>query len=280
MKKTIYSTLAAFAALTLFSACTANEGVEPGNDPVAVTTLYVYNADLPNDPDCDAVARVATNSATDEVYILVESEDNYKAHCTGEDAYTDYVLANGKLVDGASKGAVADVLLPGLKGHYYISVVSKGANPDCCTGKSGNLATLDFTGQTWNDICTGTYYFAVANIQAVMGTDHVSATLQQNGDDLKQYRIKNVYAPGFHLIFNLDGRHYKDGSAVVRVPSQATPFSHSTYGTLSVRDVAEWQGDEGYLDCALYDDNYCYFWVQYYAGKANFGNGYDEFVPD
>lgn len=271
MKRSIYSLFAAFAVFTLLNACKADEGEMPGNDPVAVTTLYVYNAQLPNDPDCDAIARVATNSATTEVYLLAESEASYKAHDTGDKkAFAEYVISNGKKVEGASAGAVVDVVVPGLKGQNYISVAAK----------DGNVTTLDFFGETWNDICTGTYTFSVANVKKIMGTDSVPALLQQSGDDPKQFRIKNLFALGKHLLFYKDGRHYADGSSVLRVPAQSTPLVFGNYGSVSVRDVAFWQGDEGYLDNAMDDTNYCYFWVQYYVTAGNMGYGYDEFTPD
>lgn len=248
----------------------------PGNDPDPVATLYVYNAELPNDPDCDALARIATNKATTEVYLFAEDTTSYKSHiASGEKAYADYVIANGQKVEGASAGATVDIVVPGLKGAWCISTVSKGPSGE------GNLMTKDFVGLNWNDICEGTYYFSVANVKSVMKTTEVRTKLQQNGDTPNQYRFKDLFAPAKHLVFYKDGRHYASGDAVLRVKPQDTGLTFGSYGAVSVRDVCNWQGeDDGYLDNAMDDTYYCYFWLQYYVSAGNMGYGYDEFYPD
>lgn len=271
MKKYFYGFLMAVTGI-LLTACSTDEGQEPGNDSQANAVLYVYNADLPNDPDCDALARIATNSATSEVYILAEEKAAFDQHmAAGEAAMTDYVVSNGTKVEGADHGALVDKVLAGLKGSWGIATVAVG-------GGAKKLATAEFTGLSWNDVCKGTYKFSVANVKAIY-QETVETTLQQNGDDPKQYRFKNLFGPAQHLAFYVDGRHYADGGAVCRVPAQATPLVFGNYGGVNVRDVALWQGDEGYLDCALYEDGSAYFWVQYYVTAGNMGYGYDEFTP-
>ncbi len=73
----------------------------------------------------------------------------------------------------------------------------------------------------------------------------------------------------------------EDGNfTMFRVPAQATGQSFGSYGVFNVRDVAEWQNDDGYLDCKIYESHDAYFWVQYYVSAGNLGYGYDEFTPN
>lgn len=275
MRKAIYGALSALLAVTLFTACSDERGTEPGNDPEAVATLYVYNAELPNDPDCDALARVATNSATTEVYMLTETDADYQAHSAGgAEAYKEYVVSNGKKVEGAEKGNIVDVVVPGLKGKYHITVVARG-------GVCGeNMATQEFTGQIWNDICTGTYHF-MDKAQSLSGMASTAAMLQQSGDDATMYRIKNVFGPAQHLVFYKNGEQNADGEDVVRVDPQSTPFTFSSYGAVSISDMCSYQGeDPGWLNNAMDATGYCYFYVIYYVKAGYLAYGYDEFVPD
>lgn len=86
MKKYIYGSLLALASVVMFTACSADEGTEPGNDSNAHVTLYSYTAELPYDADCDALVRVAANSATTEAYALTElaSEKEARVATLGE----------------------------------------------------------------------------------------------------------------------------------------------------------------------------------------------------
>lgn len=64
MKKYIYGLFMALVSVAMFTACSADEGTEPGNDSKVNVVLYQYTATTPNDPDVDTQLRIATNSAT------------------------------------------------------------------------------------------------------------------------------------------------------------------------------------------------------------------------
>lgn len=94
MKKYIYGLFFALISVAMFTACSADEGTDEGNDSKAKVTLYQYVASAPNDPDVDTQLRISTNSATQEVYLLAEKTENYNAHIKemGEDGYNNTAL--------------------------------------------------------------------------------------------------------------------------------------------------------------------------------------------
>ena len=100
MKKYIYGLFFALISVAMFTACSADEGTDEGNDSKAKVTLYQYVASAPNDPDVDTQLRISTNSATQEVYLLAEKTENYNAHIKemGEDGYKNYVVEKGQKV--------------------------------------------------------------------------------------------------------------------------------------------------------------------------------------
>lgn len=53
MKKYIYGLFFALISVAMFTACSADEGTDEGNDGSARVTLYQYVASAPNDPDVD-----------------------------------------------------------------------------------------------------------------------------------------------------------------------------------------------------------------------------------
>lgn len=278
MKKYIYGLFFALISVVMFTACSADEGTEPGTDGNAHVTLYSYTAPQPYDADCDAYIRVAANSATTEAYALAEKTSEKEANVAklGEAGYADYVVSNGKKLDdinGVSTQEVAFQNLPA--GENVITIVA--------VGKSGKYAsTVNFNSITWSDVVAGVYTFGVKNIQAAYATS-TETTLQVCDSDSKSYRFKNLFGVGNHLLLTAVGTGSDDNGeyTVFRVPSQATGQSFGSYGVFNVRDVAEWQNDDSYLDCLLYNDNHeGYFWVQYFVTAGNLGYGYDEFTPN
>ena len=81
----------------------------------------------------------------------------------------------------------------------------------------------------------------------------------------------------------------EDGLAwYCRVPNQPTSWTFGQYGTLNVRDIAYWQGNDafatnGSYGCYMYDDGYTYFPLQYYVSAGNVGYtttaNCDTFIP-
>ncbi len=278
MKKYIYSLFFALVSVAMFTACSADEGTEPGTDRNAHVTLYSYTAPQPYDADCDAYIRVAANSATSEAYALAEKASEKEANVAklGEDGYADYVVSNGKKLEEINGVSTQEVTFQSLPaGENVITIVA--------VGKSGKYASsVNFNSITWTDVATGIYTFGVKNIQKAYATN-AETTLQVCDSDSKSYRFKNLFGVGNHLLITAVGNGADDNGeyTVFRVPSQATGQSFGSYGVFNVRDVAEWQNDDGYLDCKLYNDNHTgYFWVQYFVTAGNLGYGYDEFTPN
>ena len=65
--------------LALFAACQEDEGTDPGHDSTPIATVYEYTAGDGYNADNDCRFRVATNSATQEVYYLAQLDEEKKA---------------------------------------------------------------------------------------------------------------------------------------------------------------------------------------------------------
>lgn len=74
MKKYIYGLFFALISVAMFTACSADEGTDEGNDSKAKVTLYQYVASAPNDPDVDTQLRIATNSAHKKFIFLQKKQ--------------------------------------------------------------------------------------------------------------------------------------------------------------------------------------------------------------
>ena len=273
MKKYINSFIFAFIGLVALTACSEENGTEPGNDSNPVVTVYKYEAALPLSADNDVVVRVAANSAVQKAYYLAEKTSDKEARNLSEEAYADYVVSNGKAVDGLNSTNPVDLAITDMMGDYTITVVGVKDNQK-------QSANVTFKGLDWRDITTGTYYFFNTSR---LGVESAATTLQYCANVANLYRLKDVFGAGYSLKFNGTGSKGsdKDGNfEVVSVAAQPTSFTFKDYGTVSVRDVATWQNSDDYLDNAMYENGYCYFWVQYFVSAGNLGYGYDEFVPD
>lgn len=261
-----------FAAVS-FMGCSDEQGTEPGNDSKPVATVFTYNAEVPNDPDVDCTLRIATNSATKEVYYLAQKKADYEAllSSSGENGVIDKVVSSGTAVT-SSVNEATDVVLKNLGGTYTIAVVA-------VNGNSKTLSTGEFTGYAWIDVVSGTYHSQYKNAEAIFGWTEKETTLQYKESDPSQYRFKDLFGQANHLIFNATGDTTDDGK-VLTVPSQSTPFTYGNYGSIFVRDVATWQGDTSYLVYnVLGDDNSCQLWLQWYVSAGNMGYALDYFVP-
>ncbi len=274
MKKYIYSLLVLLAGITFMTSCEKAEGTLPGNDTNAFATVSLSKPALPYDADCDVAVRIAANSASAAVYYLAEPTAQKEARNLPESEYGNYVKQNGTKVEGAiineiDGASVKDLVITGLSGDNTITVVAENANGQY-------VISSTFFGVTWNDICTGTYNFSVANVQSLMQATSVQTTLQRRSDKPEYFRFKNLFGAGHNLEFRVF-----DNAGNVRVDSQGIGLNFGSYGEASVRDVANWQGDDGYIDNFIDLDTYeAYFWVQYYVSAGNMGYGYDEFYPD
>lgn len=129
MKKYIYGLFFALISVAMFTACSADEGTDEGNDGSARVTLYNYTAEQPYDADCDAYIRVVANSATTEAYALAEKVSEKEANIAkmGESGYADYVVSNGKKLENIKGASVQEEVFQNLPaGENAITVVAVG----------------------------------------------------------------------------------------------------------------------------------------------------------
>lgn len=279
MKKYIYSLFAVLLATATMTSCTEEEGTVPGNDKDPNVVLYSYTAKKPYNEDNDVTLRLAFNNAVESAYYLAEkaSEKESRVASLGEVGYMDYVVSNGtKIADVASD---ADLTLTDMYGKYAITVVAVGGNMKAS-------ASTEFTGLEWEDVVTGTYYFAVKT--SVTGKSN-PATLQVCTSDNTLYRLKDVFGKDAHMkIQLLPDYTAKDADGTYtyfRIPVTETPFTYGNYGTVSVRDVGYWQGssawvtDNGY-ESGMYGNYKCFFMIQYYVSAGSMGYGKEYFIPN
>jgi len=272
MKKNLLYALTMLFGAVAFTGCSDDEGTTPGGDSKPQATVYTYSAETPDDPDVDVRLRIATNNQTQQVYYLAEKTADYEARLAsgGESGVIDYVVANGTSAAASAESPI-DVVLKNLGGENTIAVVA-------ANGSDKALSTATFTGYAWIDVARGTYISGYGNA-AYFGFASVETTLQYKEADPTQYRFKNLFGTGQHLLLTKTDMTTADGGTYMRVAAQSTPFTYGSYGTLYVRDVATWQESDAYLDNVLYDGGYCYLWLQWYVSAGNTGYAYDEFVP-
>lgn len=285
MKKYIYNLLLLFVGTLAFTACTDEEGSDPGNDGAPSAVIYNYATEAPNDPDNDATFGIATNNKTAKLYYFAEKKADAEARNMNDAAYADYVVANGKEAtlekDEFSGGNFANVLLTGLKGEYTISFVA-------VNGNQKTLRQTTFVGLEWVDVAEGTYNFS-ERAQGRLGVDaSTTTTLQYLKTEPNKYRFKNLYGVGKSLILNKTSETAETASGKLTfytVAAQETPFSFGSYGAIGVRDVATWQNDESYITssmgCYIYDDSHnASITLQYFVSAGSLGYGADTFVAN
>ena len=276
MKK--YILMSFVAALTFsFTSCKEDDGTTPGNDDKPVATLYTYTVESPYNPDNDVAVRMVGNNKVENIYFLVEPTATHDANLKekGESGYIEYVISNGskgEIVEDAKKvlGSVTvEKVFTNLIGENIISAVAVSPS-----GKT--LTTTSFVGLEWEDVKEGFYKFGDGSpLGEITGLEGMPTVLQhcatQGKTDL--YRLSNVYGEGFHLKFNImedTKEETGDGGSLwfFRVAIQPTSWSYGEYGTIYVRDIAYWQGNDAFATylgygCILYDDGYAEFPLRY-----------------
>lgn len=290
MKRYFESSMIALFTLLAFTACKEDEqGVAPGGDGAPHVAIYQSTVQEPYDADNDLALRLAVNQQTENVYYLAEKTADKEARAMSDAEYAEYVVANGtevKLVaDQQNSGKYADVIATGMKGDYTITAVAVG------DGKKTSTKIL-FSGPNWMDVSTGTYNFS-EKAQQRLGVEEkkTGVLFQKLESDPTLYRFKNLYGFGASLMLRLTdktGEDQNDKLQFFRVEAQTTPFTFSSYGTVSVRDLGYWQEDEslafdpGY-GCFMYTGNYkgvVVLGLQFYVADGNLGYGWDEFDPE
>ena len=285
MRKYINKLFAVVLATATITSCTVEEGTVPGNDKEPNVVVYSYTAKKPYNEDNDVALRLAFNNKVESAYYLAEkaSEKEAKVATMGEEGYMDYVVSNGTKINEVASNT--DLTLTEMYGKYAITVVAVNGNKKAS-------AVTEFTGLEWEDVVTGTYRFGV--IPSVTGESRAT-TLQVCTTDNTLYRFKDVFGQDSHMKFQLlpdyTGTDADGAYTYFRVPATDTPFTYSSYGTVSVHDIGYWQGssawitDNGY-ESGMYEDYTCYIAVQYYCSGGNLGYGYtgntklELFIPD
>ena len=274
MKKYIYGLFMALVSVAMFTACSADEGTEPGNDSKANVVLYQYTAATPNDPDVDTQLRISTNSATQEVYLLAEKTADYTSHIKemGDEAYKDYVVEKGQKVENATGATNTDYTVKNLNGENTITVVAIGNG-----GKSS--ASVNFTGYTWTTVAEGTYYFSQKAAENF--GESVTTTLQYKDADPTTYRFKDFWGTGKHVTFQKTEAttdNFGSTGNIITVPAQATPYSYGSYGSISMADYITAQLAN--YPSAILPSGRVYIAMAYYVEAGTLAGGYDQFVPN
>jgi hypothetical protein len=287
MKRYFESTIFGLLSLLAFTACSEDEGTEPGGDGMPHVAITQSSVAEPYDADIDQNLRFAVNQQTEAVYYLAEKTADKEARSMNADAYADYVVSNGTQVqlvtDEQSGGKYGDVVATGMKGAYTITAVAVGGGQ-----KVGS--SVAFTGPNWIDVTKGTYHFS-ERAQGRLGVAAEKATvLQYLESNPAQYRFKNLYGYGASLQMTLSDKKGSDDTGELqyfRVEPQTTPFTYGDYGTVSVRDLGYWQDDDSYAfdpdyGCFIYTNankNGVVLALQYFVSAGSLGYGWDEFEP-
>lgn len=281
MKKYLYIFLTFAFGGALASCQKAEEGTEPGttSDPTAVVFAYAADDDSHN-PDSDLRLRIATNDKAQKVYVFYEDTLSYQSNLAsmGKDGYADYVVKNGTEVSGAVANSVTESYITGLNGFYDLSVAA-------VSGGKATVKTIRVFGVIWEDICEGTYrvQYSKRPLAPIMGGFEFPTTFQHNPIFPNQYRYKDVFGKGYHVILNLTGDEGEDDMGVYKcfsINGCPTGFEYSNYGMIFVSTYADYNGDPSYYDNTnLYENNSMYSYNTYHVEAGPLVNGYDAFRP-
>ena len=288
MKKNIFMAFLGLAAAFCMTSCSEEDGTNPGSDGKPVVTIYQYDSSSSfdagddYDSDVDCCIRFATNSASQAVYYLAETADEFNANYAelGKEGYMNYVVNNGTKVEDLTGAGEKEVVLKNLKGAYVIAAVAT-------RGGSKTLSTVSFEGANWETVAVGTYYFTVLGGLGLDATEGVQ--LQRLASDETKWRFNSVFGNGRHMnITMMPGYTGEDEDGeynFFRVPSQTIGLNYGSYGAISVRDIGYWQGDDSFVtvggyESGMYEDYSCFIFVQYFVSAGNLGYDYDYFVPD
>lgn len=215
--------MAAIAAMAL-SACTKEEGQAPGNDDSPRVTLFQYDAPENYNPDNDLYFRFAANSASTEVFYLVEKLEDKEARGLSDEAYADYVVQNGTRAEASAIGGSQDVIVTDLHGMYSLAVVASN-------GAKKHLVTSTFAGLNYQPIGTGSYYSDFFEEGWPVEVEY-----SEIGN---RYRIADNWYEGYGLVWTVDG------DVATCIPTRTeTGYMHPTYGMVYALDQGS-SYDEG-----------------------------------
>lgn len=290
MKKNIIYGIGACLAALCISSCDPNADLILENDKSGTagdpfTTINQYAVDGTYNPDNDTRLRFTFNDNVAEAYYLVElsSEKSKFIEENGEQAYMQRVVDNGTFITIEEETRSADVVITGISGENAITVVSVGKD------KKMTANTTFFTGITWMDVCTGTYYTTVLTPMGIPA-QLPNKKLQVADVNPNMYRIVDLYKSGYSLKFTkIENSGVDDEGAKfnkIRVQMQEIGLNYGSYGPLYIQDIGYWQGDESFVLAGdyyggMYEDNSIFFYHAYCisTGQA-LGYNYEYFIPD
>uniref|UniRef100_UPI0040272120 hypothetical protein n=1 Tax=Prevotella sp. TaxID=59823 RepID=UPI0040272120 len=216
MKKIFERLALMLLSLTLFAACQEDEGTDPGHDSTPVASVYEYAVGDGYNADNDCRFRVATNSATQEVYYLAQLDEEKKALNMTDQQYADYVVEKGTKIE-VKASSDADVYVKNLHGLYDITVVA-------VKGNTKTLQSFQFSGIDYKPLGQGTWTSSFFSDAWKVDVEYSAVG--------NRYRIKNVYKNGYGFSFS------PNGSNVTVYPNGAieTGYVHARYGMVSISD--------------------------------------------
>lgn len=290
-KNLMSSTLFGLCSMVMFS-CSADMDVDLNNDNAdkesqAIAILYQHQVPDEYNPDNDTRLRAVFSGNVDKAYCLCELQEAKDAYIreNGRLAYMQYVVENGKEMAIDEETSSSDSIFIGLMGMNEITVVT--------VSKNGQMqaTAVQFKGLKWQDVCTGTYYLSAKLMPAIgfPATALTDVKLQQQDDDPAQYRLADLYKPGYHIKFNkLVDYMAEDQDGVynfIRIPRQKIGYTLGSNGALSYQDIGYWQGDDGFVlsggyESGIYEDNSCFFFVALCAETGCVNYDYEYFVPN
>lgn len=288
MKKNIIYSIGALLCVAGMFSCSGEMDVTLENDMTAkpgeaYSTINQYTPGAGYSADNDTQLRFTFNNNTVKAYCLAELEadkDSFIA-LNGEAAYCDYVVENGTELNIDEETHSVDSTFTGIFGKYAITVVSINAQ-----GKKKANA-IGFTGLSWLDVCTGTYYTSVLTPMGIPES-LPGIKLQVADTDPNLFRIVSLYKNGYHIKFNKIENQGQDDSGVynfIRVAPQNIGLSYGNYGAIGIQDIGYWQGNDAFVlssgyEGGMYADNNIFFYVEYFVSAGNLGYNYEYFVPD
>ncbi|MBQ9547705.1 MAG: Ig domain-containing protein [Bacteroidales bacterium] len=136
---------------------------------------------------------------------------------------------------------------------------------------------------TWSNLCRGSFSSQTLSQKLGLGT-YEDIVLQKCSIE-GEYRIKDAYGTGYDIPFSIASDLLTDDEGdryyLIRVGTLATPFEYNSYGAVSARDVATWQGDDEYLQNSWFypDLGYVQIYMSYFVTAGTLGYGLDKFIP-
>lgn len=227
----------ALLATIALTACSEDQGTEPGSDANPTVTIFQYAPGDGYNVDNDIKLRICANNQTAEAYYLTEltadKEENLST--MGEVGYMNYVIENGTKVTGIEGESDADVILTGLIGDYTITVVA-------VNGSRKTASEITFYGIQWDSLGQGTLTCGALGV--------IAPCEIKKAAHAEWYKAVAPIEDGMDIVFKVN----EDGSVSVE---EQPIFTESTYGVIYVNNVSGsptggQKNDDGTIQAYLY----------------------------